>query len=191
VRDLVDRYFSQPIGNRCAGIAGAIVGAAEQRALAARYARSREYLRQDANLRDPRGPRAALANLLVRRSAWEEVGGLSEGIRCAEDTDFCWRLVRAGWSLEYREEALVEHLHRERLWELLVQNARYVAGAAWLNRRYPGSYPREPAAGKLVRCAAGIAAWTATARFERALFKAIDALVIAAEMVGWLMSNRA
>ena len=189
--DLIERYFAEPIGPRCAALAGTVVGAAEQTALAARYAGSREYLRQDANLRDPHGPRAALANLLVRRSAWEEVGGLTEGVRCAEDTDLCWRLLDADWELGYREQALVEHLHRESLREVAVQNARYVAGAAWLNRRYPGAYPREKTAARLLRCAGGILAWTATARFERALFKAIDALVIASESVGWHMDNSA
>jgi hypothetical protein len=188
--DLIDRYFVEAIDDRCAALAGAVVGAAEQQALAARYARSREYLRQDANLRDPHGPRAALANLLVRRAAWEEVGGLTEGIRCAEDTEFCWRLLGTGWTLAYRDQALVEHLHRVSLRDLAVQNARYVAGAAWLNRHIPGSYPREPTASRLARCAAGVIVWTATARFERALFKAIDALVIVSERIGWHMDNR-
>ena len=189
--DLIGRYFADPIDPRCAALAGAVVGAAEQSSLAARYARSREYLRQDANLRDPHGPRAALANLLVRREAWEQVGGLTEGILCAEDTDLCWRLVDAGWTLGYREEALVEHLHRESVRDLAVQNARYVAGAAWLNRRYPGSYPRERTAARLARCAAGVVTWTVTAHFERALFKAIDAVVIASESIGWHLSNAA
>ena len=189
--DLIDRYFADPVASRCGALAGAVVGAAEQTELAARYARSREYLRQDVSLRDPHGARAALANLMVRRSAWEEVGGLTEGIRCAEDTDLCWRLVAAGWELGYREQALVEHLHRDQLRDVAIQNARYSAGAAWLNRRYPGAYPREKSAARLARCAAGILVWTATARFERALFKAIDALVIASERVGWHMDNSA
>lgn len=186
---LVARYLAEAVDPRCGAIAGAVIGDLDQRGTIPRYARSRHYLRQDANLRDRRGPYAATANLLVRRAAWEDVGGFSEGIRCAEDSEFSWRLRAAGWTLAYRGQAVVAHRHRERLGALLVQNARYVAGAAWLDRRFPGSFPRDPALPRLARCAAGVAAWTATAQFERALFKAIDALVILAESGGRLMSN--
>ena len=50
------------------------------------------------------GPRAAAANLIVRRAAFEAVGGFYEGVRAAEDTDFSWRLQQAGWRLELRPE---------------------------------------------------------------------------------------
>lgn len=47
---------------------------------------------------------------LVRRSAWEEVGGFDEAyFMYAEDVDLCWRLHRAGWSVAYEPGATVVH----------------------------------------------------------------------------------
>ncbi len=51
------------------------------------------------------------AFLLVRRSAWEQVGGFDEGQwMYAEDLDLCWRLKRAGWSVRLEPAAVFEHL---------------------------------------------------------------------------------
>src|SRR5207249_2467918 len=112
--------------------------------LAARYAESRNFLGQEAHLAHPFRPRAAAANLLVRREAFEQVGGFYEGVRAGEDTDFCWRLQDASWSLELRPEARVEHRYRASLGELRRQWRGYAAGRAWLARRYDGFEP-EPA----------------------------------------------
>ncbi len=51
------------------------------------------------------------ACLLVRRSAFEEVGGFDESyFMYAEDVDLCWRLARAGWTATYVPAAEVTHL---------------------------------------------------------------------------------
>jgi N-acetylglucosaminyl-diphospho-decaprenol L-rhamnosyltransferase len=51
------------------------------------------------------------ACLLLRRRAFEEVGGFDESyFMYAEDVDLCWRLARAGWSALYVPEAEVTHL---------------------------------------------------------------------------------
>ena len=89
-------------------------------------------------------PRAVAANLLVRREAFEAVGGFYEGVRAAEDTDFSWRLQRAGWRLEGRPQARVEHRYRTTVRALRRQWRGYAAGRAWLGRRYDGFEP-EPA----------------------------------------------
>ncbi len=86
----------------------------------------------------PAGPAAATANLLVRRRAWSEVGGFLEGASLGTEFEFCWRLADAGWRLEYRPGARVEHLHRETLRDVVRQFSMYAAGDAWLNRRRPG-----------------------------------------------------
>jgi len=90
------------------------------------------------------------ANLLVRRRAFEQVGGFYEGLRAAEDTDFSWRLQEAGWRLALRAQARVEHRYRATLGELRRQWRGYAAGRAWLARRYRGFRP-EPAASRAVR----------------------------------------
>lgn len=57
-----------------------------------------------------RVPWAVAAFLLVRRTAWEEVGGFDERQwMYAEDLDLGWRLHRAGWRTRYEPRAEVEH----------------------------------------------------------------------------------
>ena len=90
---------------------------------------------------NPFRPRASSANLLVRRVAFEEVGGYTEGIWAGEDTDFTWRLQDAGWTLEFNEHAVVQHAYRETLRELGRQWRGYAAGARWLSERYPDFRP--------------------------------------------------
>lgn len=63
---------------------------------------------------DPEVPRrvpwAMGAFLMVRRSAWEQVGGFDGGQwMYAEDLDLGWRLARAGWATRYEPRALVRH----------------------------------------------------------------------------------
>jgi hypothetical protein len=168
-----------------------VVAARGQRSLVARYAASRRYLSQAAHFRDVHRPYAITANLLVRRAAWEQVGGFFEGLRSGGDQDFCWRIQDAGWALEYREPAAVEHLHRERLVPLLRQMARYSAAIAWMERRAPRSSPRPPVARRLARSAGGAVVWALAGRRERALFKLLDGCVVLAEAAGWLLSNDA
>ena len=50
------------------------------------------------------------AFVLVRREAWEQVGGFDEGQwMYAEDLDLGWRLEQAGWATRYEPLAVVEH----------------------------------------------------------------------------------
>jgi N-acetylglucosaminyl-diphospho-decaprenol L-rhamnosyltransferase len=50
------------------------------------------------------------ALLLIRRAAWEQVGGFDEGQwMYAEDLDLGWRLSRAGWKARYQPAARVFH----------------------------------------------------------------------------------
>ncbi len=51
------------------------------------------------------------ACFLVRRAAFEQVGGFDETyFMYAEDVDLCWRLGRAGWKVAYVPAAEVTHL---------------------------------------------------------------------------------
>src|SRR3954447_8492969 len=83
---LLDDYFCEPIADDCGVVAGGVVPA-EQEALAARYARSRRHISEAFHLdRDPY-PAGITANLLVRRSAWEAVGGFQERVRSGADVE--------------------------------------------------------------------------------------------------------
>jgi GT2 family glycosyltransferase len=55
-------------------------------------------------------PWAVAALLLVRRDAWDAVGGFDERqFMYAEDLDLCWRLTRAGRHVRWAPEAVVHH----------------------------------------------------------------------------------
>ena len=50
------------------------------------------------------------AAMLVRRDAFEQVGGFDEQIfMYMEDVDLCRRLRSSGWGIDYRPNAIVEH----------------------------------------------------------------------------------
>ena len=155
--DLLDRFFAEPIGERVGAVTGDIAGIPDTRTLAARYGTARNFLGQRSHVNNPVRPRASSANLLVRRAAFEQVGGYTEGIWAGEDTDFTWRLQDAGWTLGFNERAVVQHAYRETLRELGRQWRGYAAGARWLSRALPrlqarpGPQPRRPPAAQARR----------------------------------------
>jgi N-acetylglucosaminyl-diphospho-decaprenol L-rhamnosyltransferase len=57
-----------------------------------------------------RVPWAIAAFLLVRREAWDQIGGFDERQwMYAEDLDLGWRLKQAGWATRYEPRAVVDH----------------------------------------------------------------------------------
>jgi len=202
---LLDAYFALPVSDDVGVLAGEVLAAPAGDTLAARYGAARGFLSQEAHLRHPYRPRAVAANLMVRRSAFEQVGGFYEGVRAGEDTDFSWRIQAAGWRLELRSEASVEHRYRTTLRDLRSQWRGYAAGRAWLARRYEGFEP-EPAlrrasarALRRVRRAPPLERRTASSRelvvaragrLERGGYALIDALLSAEELAGFALSNR-
>jgi GT2 family glycosyltransferase len=139
--DLLDSFFAEPIGERVGAITGDIAGIPDTRTLAARYGTARNFLGQRSHVSNPVRPRASSANLLVRRAAFEQLGGYTEGIWAGEDTDFTWRLQAAGWTLAFNEHAVVQHAYRTTLRELGRQWRGYAAGARWLSEHYPDFKP--------------------------------------------------
>jgi hypothetical protein len=195
--DLLDAYFAEPVGADVGALAGDVVAAPDAGALAARYAAARGILSQDTHLAHPYRPRAVAANLLVRRAAFDQVTGFYEGLRAAEDTDFSWRLQEAGWRLEHRPGASVQHRHRATVGGLRRQWRSYAAGRAWLSRRYDGFRP-EPAISRALRRLRhghGVSPPRAgplvqSGRLDRARFFALDALLAGDELAGFALSNR-
>lgn len=185
---ILDAYFQPPPGSDCGALAGSVLTDPAQGAFLARYAKDRGFLDQDDGVHTA-GAGAATANLMVRRAAFEGSGGFIEGIRSAGDVDLCRRLAAAGWTIERRPRAVVRHLHRESLPDLLGAIARYAAGARWLNERYPGSAPAWPLGHGLASCGRDIATELGRLRFERAAFRGVDALGMVAHAVGYRRSN--
>jgi hypothetical protein len=203
--ELLDRFFARSVGDDVGALAGAVVAApgsgSRPPGLAERYGAAKSFLDQDAHLAHPFMPRAVAANLLVRREAFEAIGGFYEGVRAAEDTDFSWRLQRAGWRLEGRGEAVVEHRYRTSVRALRRQWRGYAAGRAWLGRRYDGFSPQPAVArapgrvlrrgrGASVRPVASGASAPAPGPLDRGRFLALDALLGVEELAGFALSNR-
>jgi colanic acid/amylovoran biosynthesis glycosyltransferase len=184
---LLDDYLAERPA-RDVGILAGSIDPAPRAGLLPEWAATREILSQARSLeRNP--PAAATANLMVRRRAWEELGGFQEGIRSGGDYELCWRASDAGWRIEARPGAVVQHVHRETLRGIARQMARYGAGNAWQERRRRGMLTRP---GLLAPAALAVGAagyFGLTLRPRRALLKLVDAVAASAQGAGWLLSN--
>jgi GT2 family glycosyltransferase len=206
--DLLDAYFQPAPAARVGVLAGGIVdvaggradvtggiaGAARGPTLTARYLVAGEQLSQRQTLDRPGAAYAQTANCAVRRSAFEQVGGFAAEIRAGEDADLCFRLAAAGWTLEERTHARVEHRARDRLGALLRQLAQHGAGAGWLDRRYPGTFPPAGAIEQLRRgghYSLGAARALAGGDREAASFALIELAALWTFALGRRLSNRA
>jgi GT2 family glycosyltransferase len=191
---LVEDYFEPAPGRQSAVLAGAIVDRAEQASLVARYSVARGHMSQDTTLGRPHHAYAQSANCAVRRAAFVAVGGFDERLRAGEDADLCFRLVRAGWRLEPRPQAAVAHRSRETLLGLVGQLLRHGSGAAWLRRRYPGSFPRPSAralVGRIARSGYDVLGALARGQPQAAGFALLDLVSACAFEFGRLVPNRA
>ena len=75
-------------------------------------------------------------NCMFRRSVLTACGGFDESLPACEDVDLSWRVVLAGYLLEYAERASVVHWNCDS-WELFVRKSRRQGrGAAVLAHRY-------------------------------------------------------
>ncbi len=193
--DILARYFHEPVGERCGIMAGAVRPRPDQPGVIPAYARSRRQLSEEYHVEARQGwpyPAGITGNLLVKRDAFEAVGGFQEGLRAGADIELCWRVQDAGWTFRHVPAAWAEHAHVASLGLLARQARTHGAGMQWLNRRYPGSFPPPQLGRQLARCAGGAAAWLLTLRPRRALFKLIDAAWFLAYAHGyWIASNRA
>lgn len=81
------------------------------------------------------------ACLLLRRAAFDEVGGFDESyFMYFEDTDLCERLGRAGWDVVYAPDAVVEHHggHSTERESAKMSRAHHDSAYLYLSRRYAG-----------------------------------------------------
>ena len=86
------------------------------------------------------------ANLFMRRSALEAVGGFDPSLRSGGDADWGHRAARAGHPVRYATDVVVRHPARVSVGELVRKTRRVVEGGAQLERRRavpPRTYRRE------------------------------------------------
>ena len=190
---LLDAYFIELPGPRTGVLAGTILDRPGGSGVAARRSAGRAQMSQQATLGRRGSPYAQTANCAVRSAAFEAVGGFDAEARAGEDADLCFRLARAGWRLEARANASVEHPTRATLPALLAQLARHGSGAAWLDRRYPGEFPppgpRE-LIGRPLRVLAGALVALARGRPAAAFDALLELLEAWAFDLGRMLSNR-
>ena len=83
------------------------------------------------------------ACLMVRREAFDAVGGFDEGyFMYFEDTDLCERLARSGWDVVYAPSATVVHHggHATSRNLVAMSKAHHDSAYRYLSRRYRGAW---------------------------------------------------
>ena len=84
-------------------------------------------------LDDRRAEHIPGCNLVVKRAAFEKIGGFDERfVTAGDDVDFCWRLIRAGLTIGYEPGAVVWHRRRSSPWKFLRQQFGYGLAEALL-----------------------------------------------------------
>ena len=120
-------------------------------------------------------------------------GGFREQLRAAEDADLTFRLQNAGWEVERREDARGTHRSRQTARAFAVQKLHHGAGAAWLDREYPGSFPARRRPGLIwwgVRTAAkGLAHAVRRRDRDAALWAVFEPLELISREFGRSMNN--
>lgn len=76
------------------------------------------------------------ASLLVRRSAWQHIGGFAP-LDFGEDVDFCRRLLAASYRIHYLPCGIVYHDYRTSLRDFLRTRIAYASSEAVLLQRHP------------------------------------------------------
>ena len=76
------------------------------------------------------------ANFLVRRGAWQDVGGFAP-LTFGEDVDFCRRLLLNGRGIRYEPRGVVLHDYRTTLPGFLKTRVSYASAEAALLKRHP------------------------------------------------------
>ncbi|MHA6326932.1 glycosyltransferase family 2 protein [Roseivivax sp. CAU 1753] len=82
---------------------------------------------------------AATGNMLVRRAAFEAVGGFDPRFIASEEEEFCTRLIAEGWALERLPRTMARHdADMTRLGQWWRRTERAGHGLAQLGRTHPG-----------------------------------------------------
>jgi GT2 family glycosyltransferase len=181
---LLDGYLDPAPAGDAGVLAGALLDedAHDAAPLASRFAAARRPMSQEITVDRAGLGYAQTANCAVLRAAFTAVGGFADEIRSGGDADLCFRIQRAGWRLEARPEARAVHSNRESLAALLRQRARHGSGAAWLDRRYPGTFPSGSRLGLIAWAVQGVPRATRDYRRGSRETARLDLVEIAA---GW------
>jgi mycofactocin glycosyltransferase len=136
LRDLVPYFQWEEVG-----AVGGYVDGYSKRSLLDRY--EKEFSRLNLGKYILRGANdqstffVPTCNMLVRKKAFDETGGIRETMHLGEDVDFCWRMRDAGWQALYVPAGIVMHRHRNTLGAMLRRRADYGTSEAVLCTLHP------------------------------------------------------
>lgn len=187
-REILGAYLVPAPADDVGVIAGEVAGLDSQEALLARWARSRRGAWVGHHLDTGPHPGGVTANLLVRRAAFERIGGFRPG--GGGDLDLCWRLQDAGWGFAYRGDVVVGHEDRERPGELVSQAVAYGGHQRHLRAVHGPAVEPVRLVRPLARGLGGAIANGVRARFEAAVFSFVDAGWALAQWWGWVTAGR-
>ncbi len=98
-------------------------------------------------------PHAGGGSLGIKRTLHEAIGGFDEAFPMLHDTDYCWRLQRAGVELHFVPEAVMHIRFRDRLNDIYRQARGYAEYNVLLYKKYrPLGMPK-------ISKKAGLLAW--------------------------------
>ncbi len=79
-------------------------------------------------------------DMMVRRTAYEAIGGFDTGLIASEDHDICIRLAKAGWSLRRLPLQMTRHdadmMHFSQWWRRAVRSGHGFAQIGWMHPPY-------------------------------------------------------
>lgn len=81
-------------------------------------------------------------NLLVRRTAFLDVGGFDDTMHVGEDVDLTWRLRDEGWTIAYLPAGRVLHEHRSTLRSFMSRRFDYGTSEGMLQILHPHRHKR-------------------------------------------------
>ena len=79
-------------------------------------------------------------NVAIRRNILEQTGGFNESYRTSsgEDNDLSYRILKAGYKIAFKSDALVAHYHTEKWWQYLKEQYRHGYWRMKLYLDFPG-----------------------------------------------------
>jgi len=124
----------QPFTDDTLGLVAGKIIALPGTTLLESYADRKHIMSQQATLAHEFCPYGQTANLGVRLKALEQVGLFRPYLTTGGDADICWRVQQeTDWQIQYAEEAVIQHRHRQTLKDLYSQWHRYGTSNRYLH----------------------------------------------------------
>lgn len=85
---------------------------------------------------DQQVPYVPTCNVLIRKEAFNLVGGFCEEMRVGEDVNLIWRILQNQFTGFYIPGGRIQHRHRNQLHSLMLRRAQYASSEAILEKQF-------------------------------------------------------